>query len=108
MTNLEAISALLYPYDVDHTLLMKACVDGGIIIDDEYGIEMREAAAKAAISILRQLIVLSNESDGGYSLSYNVEKLEKRIASLAEEFELKEIAEAYSTKSRLIDCTNRW
>lgn len=108
MTNLEAISALLYPYDVEPNLLLKTCIDGGIATDGEYSVEMRETIGKAAITILQQLIVLSSESDSGYSLSYNVDKLEKRIYALAKEYGFEEIAEEYSTKSKLIDCTERW
>ena len=44
--------------------------------------------AKAAISVLKRLIVLSSDSLGKSSQGYNVDKLEKRIKLLAKENDL--------------------
>lgn len=44
--------------------------------------------AKAAIAILKKLIVLSSDSLGKSSQGYNVDKLEKRIKLLAKENDL--------------------
>lgn len=75
----EAISASLYPYDVDPFLKEKACIDEGIDTQADYTVTDKISVAKATIAILRNLIVLASESNGGYSLSYT-DKLEKRIS----------------------------
>lgn len=108
MTNAEAISALLYPYDVDTTLIEKACIDEGISAQGVYDKDAGGSIAKAAIAVLKQLLVLVSESNGGYSLSYNIEGLKERIYSLSKQYGYTEIAEEYITKSRITDCTNRW
>ena len=70
MTNFEAISASLYPYDVDPFLKEKTCIDEGIDAQADYTVTDKISVAKATIAILRNLIVLASESNGGYSLSY--------------------------------------
>lgn len=82
MKNFEAISASLYPYDVDPFLKEKACIDEGIDTQADYTVTDKISVAKATIAILRNLIVLASESNGGYSLSYT-DKLEKRIFHIA-------------------------
>ena len=84
MKNFEAISASLYPYDVDPFLKEKACIDEGIDTQADYTVTDKISVAKATIAILRNLIVLASESNGGYSLSYT-DKLEKRIFHIAKE-----------------------
>lgn len=108
MTNADAITALLYPYDVETTLIEKVCIDEGISSQGEYDKIAGGNIAKATIAVLQQLMVLASESNGGYSLSYNIEGLKERIYLLAKQYEYTEIAEEYITKSRITDCTNRW
>lgn len=88
----SAISASLYPYDVDPFLKEKACIDEGIDTQADYTVTDKISVAKATIAILRNLIVLASESNGGYSLSYT-DKLEKRIFHIAKENGLDDIAE---------------
>ena len=68
MTNFEAISARLYPYNVDDNLIAVACLDAELKTEDEYATGNKVSVAKASIDVLKQLIVLSSESNGGYSL----------------------------------------
>ena len=75
MKNFEAISASLYPYDVDPFLKEKACIDEGIDTQADYTVTDKISVAKATIAILRNLIVLASESNGGYSLSILDRKL---------------------------------
>lgn len=103
MKNFEAISASLYPYDVDPFLKEKACIDEGIDTQADYTISV----AKATIAILRNLIVLASESNGGYSLSYT-DKLEKRIFHIAKENGLDDIAEEFDTRSKITDISDQW
>lgn len=97
MTNFEAISASLYPYDVDPSLKEKACIDEGIDAQANYTVTDKISVAKATIAILRNLIVLASESNGDYSLSYT-DKLKERIFNLARENGLDDIAEEFAVK----------
>ena len=108
MTNLEAISASLYPYDVDQFLKEKACIDEGIDAQADYTATDKISVAKAAIAIMQNLIVLMNESDGGYSLSYNTDGLKEHIFYLAKENGLTDIAEEFDTRSRITDISDQW
>lgn len=108
MTNFEAISAELYPYDVDSRLIIKACKDVGVDECSEYFPLERSAIAKAAIAILRNLVVLASENNGGYSLSYNTDGLKERIFNIAKENGLTDIAEEFDTRSRITDISDQW
>ena len=99
MTIQEAISANLYPYDVEPNLMEKACVDCGLNGSSEYDIACQVNVANATISILQNLIVLSSESDSGFSLSYNTENLKERIFAIAKQHGLADIAEEYNHKA---------
>lgn len=97
----DAIIASLYPYDVDENLILKACVDNDILTDDEYHPESKESVARATIDILSNLISLSSESDSGYSLSYNVDKLKERILFIAKSNGLADIVNEYDSKPKV-------
>lgn len=98
MTNYDAISAMLYPYDVEPMLVQKHCIDNNIIDDDEYDATLKAEIARITITILNNLLVLSSESDSGYSLSYSSEGLKKRIVSIAKENGLTDIAEEFNDR----------
>lgn len=98
MTNYEAISAMLYPYDVDKTLIEKQCIDFEVASEDVYDKSIKDTIARITITILRNLLVLSSEGDSGYSLSYSIEGLKKRIAAIAKDNELTDIAEEFSDR----------
>lgn len=97
----DAIIANLYPYDVDENMILKACVDNDILTDDEYHPESKEYVARATIDILSNLISLSSESDSGYSLSYNVDKLKERILFIAKSNGLADIVNEYDSKPKV-------
>ena len=107
MTNLEAISASIYPYDVDPFLKEKACIDEGIDAQADYTEADKISVAKATIAILRNLIVLASESNEGYLLSYT-DKLKERIFNIARENGLDDIAEEFDTRSKIIDISDQW
>lgn len=94
MRNSEVILARLYPYDVDDNLVAVACMDTGLSADEEYSSSNKVPVAKAAIDVLKQLIVLSSESNGGCSLGYN-EELRRRIHALAKDNGLTDIASEF-------------
>lgn len=96
MTNFEAISARLYPYNVDDSLIAIACLDATLGIDDEYTAANKALIARAAIDVLKQLIVLSSESNGGYSLGYDTDELRRRIHDIAKDNGLTDIADEFN------------
>lgn len=91
MTNLEAIRAELYPYDVDHSVIVKACIDNEVDENDTYCVDYKVDVIKAAIHILRMLSTINSESDSGYSISYNKGEVLKHAKRLASENGLKDI-----------------
>lgn len=101
MTNYEAISATIYPYDVDENLIKKSCIDQDIDPDTAYQRSNKTEVAKASISVLRNMVSLSSEGDNGYSLSYDTDKLKERIVSIAKENGLTDIAEEFDQKPRI-------
>lgn len=74
MTNSDAISARLYPYDVGDDLIAVACMDAELPADEEYAPGNKVSVAKAAIDILKQLVVLTSEGQRRDILSATMPK----------------------------------
>ena len=88
-TKLDALIGELDPYTPSPAALKKSLIDAGITdFDQEYTTADKKAVAKAAITVLKRLIVLSSDSMGKSSQGYKVDELEKRIKALAEENDL--------------------
>ena len=106
MTNYDAITSSLYPYDVDDLLIEKTCIDMGVIATSDYDASMRESIAKITISILRDILCnLSSESNGGYSLSYDTNKLKERIYNIAKSNGFSEVAKEFNPNPKVyINC----
>lgn len=89
ITKYDALIGELEPYTSSPASLTKSLLDAGIQDpEEEYTAEDKRTVAKAAISVLKRLIVLSSDSLGKSSQGYNVDKLEKRIKLLAKENDL--------------------
>ena len=101
MTNFEAISARLYPYNVDDNLIAVACLDAELKTEDEYATGNKVSVAKASIDVLKQLIVLSSESNGGYSLGYDTDELRRRIHDIAKDNGLTDIADEFNATPKI-------
>ena len=85
----DALIGELEPYTSSPASLTKSLLDAGVQDpEEEYTAEYKRTVAKAAISVLKRLIVLSSDSLGKSSQGYNVDKLEKRIKLLAKENDL--------------------
>lgn len=108
MTNYEAISAMLYPYDVEPMLISKGCIDNSLMEHSEYTVASKSIVAIVTISILRNLLVLNSESDSGYSLSYSIDGLKKRIAEIAKSNGMTDIAEEFSDVPTVEFCDFSW
>lgn len=89
ITTYDALIGELEPYTSSPASLTKSLLDAGVQDpEEEYTAEDKRTVAKAAISVLKRLIVLSSDSLGKSSQGYNVDKLEKRIKLLAKENDL--------------------
>lgn len=89
ITKLDALIGELDPYTPSPAALKKSLIDAGVTgFDEDYTEADKKAVAKAAITVLRRLIVLSSDSMGKSSQGYNVDELEKRIRALAKENDL--------------------
>ena len=91
MTILEAIIGEIEPYSLSDESVEKSFLDAagrmGVFgdVEEDYDYSMKQVVALASMLCLNRLRVLSNENIGGISSTYNVEKLEKRIAAIANE-----------------------
>ena len=89
MTILEAIIGEIEPYSLSDESIEKSFIDAagrfGVFgdVEEEYDYSMKQVIALASMLCLNRLRVLSNENIGGISQTYNVAKLEKRIAAIA-------------------------
>lgn len=101
MTNYDAISAMLYPYDVDRNLIEKQCIDFGVNSEDYYSAEGKSAIARIAVAVLSNLLVLNSESDSGFSLSYSTDGLKKRIKAIAKDNGMTDIAEEFNDAPKI-------
>lgn len=101
MTNFEAISARLYPYSVDDNVIIVACTDAGLAAENEYAPDNRVSVAKAAIDVLKQLVVLTSEGIGKCSLGYDTKNLGQRIHNLAKDSGLTDIAREFDPEPQI-------
>ena len=89
ITKYDALIGELEPYTSSPASLTKSLLDAGVQDpEEEYTAEDKRTVAKAAISVLKRLIVLSSDSLGKSAQGYSVDKLEKRIKLLAKENDL--------------------
>lgn len=83
ITILEALMAEIEPYTAAQVVCKKALMDAGCeSIDTTYSTDCKKTVAKAAINILKKMLVLSSDSQGKSSQSFNIEGLKKRIKAL--------------------------
>lgn len=104
MTNIQALQAALEPYVLSDLALEKALTDASLVSTDTYSSAIN--IAKAAIKALKQLLVLSSESEGGFAASYSLEGIKARIKSLCLEHNL--TGSEYSVEPTISAYKNRW
>lgn len=101
--------AELEPYTAAQVTCKKALVDAGLedfANDTPYTKDCKKYVAKAAVNILKKMLVLSSDSQGKSSQSFNIEGLKRRIKDLCAEagLEADEILEIPT----ITDASNRW
>ena len=108
LTIYNALVGELEPYAPSALTIQKAMADVGIT-DSTGGYDVTNdkiKIAKAAILCLKKMIVLSSDSLGKSSQSYDVEMLQKRIITLCNENGLD--SSDYVEVSSITDGSNLW
>jgi len=108
MTNYEAAKADLLQYTASKASIQKRMLDAGIDPDGTYSVASKRDIAKVVIDILRGLLSLSSESEGGFSQSYNRKGLEDYIKSYANENDLAELVSDLSDNYNVSDKSSIW
>jgi hypothetical protein len=108
LTKYNALVGELEPYTPSALTIQKALADYGITdsTEDYIAASDKSVIAKAAINILKKMIVLSSDSLGKSSQSYNVEMLNKRIQDICSENGLD--SSDYVEVSSITDGSNLW
>lgn len=90
LTKLDALMAEVEPYTPSGATLRKALTDVGVADETAtYSADSdKRTIAKAAVAVLRKLVVLSSDSLGKSSQGYNVDNLKARIKALCKENDL--------------------
>lgn len=109
ITILEALMAELEPYTAAHVVCKKALIDAGLsdfAEETPYTDDCKISVTVAAIKVLKKFIVLSSDSLGKSSQSYNIEGLKKRIRELCAEADI-DAGEFLETPS-ITDGSDMW
>lgn len=78
MTILEALRAAVQVPGIDDSALLKSCIDIGKEPSSDYTSSDRDSVNTAALNVLKTLVVTA-ESEGGYSYSISAAAIQKRI-----------------------------
>ena len=108
LTIYNALVGELEPYAPSSLTIQKAMADVGIT-DSTGGYDVTNdkiKIAKAAILCLKKMMVLSSDSLGKASQSYNVDKLQDRIVDICNENGMD--ASDYVKVSSITDGSNLW
>ena len=108
LTKYNALVGELEPYTPSALAIQKAMADAGITgYQEAYDVgKDKIMIATAAILCLKKMIVLSSDSIGKASQSYNAEMLQKRIEALCNENGLD--SSDYVEVSSITDGSNLW
>jgi hypothetical protein len=88
VTNKERVISLV-GFEASDTAIEGALIDNDLTAGSTYEKANAVPVAKAAISVLRSLIV-SSVKEGGYTINYDKDLIVKRIQSLEKEYGLSE------------------
>lgn len=102
MTNLEAIKAKMFPYEIPEDTLNLALEERGLESSGTYSVDNRQLFMKAVISALYQLITLVKEKDNGSEIQYDPDK----ILDLIKRYEKED--EDVNSKPQNRDMTHIW
>ena len=108
MTLYEAVKSELLQYSASRGSIEKALADAELGATDNYNpAEHKTAVAKVVITILRRLLSLSSESEGGFSQAYSIDGLKKYLKLFAAENGLSDLVED-TTDDAVNDKSDIW
>ena len=81
MTISEALTAVVQVPGIDDNTIEKACIDAGLTSGGTYSATQSKDVDTAAVNVLKSLLV-SSESEGGYSYNISAVTLKNRIDQL--------------------------
>lgn len=81
MTISEALTVAVQVPGIDDNTIEKACIDAGLTGSDIYAVSNSKDVDTAAVNVLKSLLV-SSESEGGYSYNISADTLKRRIDQL--------------------------
>ncbi len=90
MTILEAVISEITPYTVEVLVVQKAILDHSLVETDTYTATnvQKTEVAKCAVTVLKKMISMTSESEGGFTVQYDVNALQKRISDITSEYGL--------------------
>lgn len=84
MTISEALTVAVQVPGIDSNTIEKACIDAGLDSAGTYSASQSNDVDKATVNVLKSLLV-SSESEGGYSYNISADTLNRRIDQLERE-----------------------
>lgn len=81
MTISEALTVAVQVPGIDDNTIEKACIDAGLTSSGTYSVNDAVSVDTATVNVLKSLLV-SSESEGGYSYNISADTLKRRIDQL--------------------------
>lgn len=109
MTNLEALKAEIEPFTTGANTYLRALEKVGLTSSGTAtatDTSNETLLATAAVDVLSKLLVLSSESEGGFSQGYSTDAIKRRIKQLIDQYDLD--ASLLSMSPGVNNATSRW
>lgn len=104
MTNIEALRALMRPYELAEDTCQILLLQQDLESSDEYSRDYEKQLYHAVVDALWQVITLTEESDNGSKQKYDVSLIRDLINRYSRKYEIDEVQE----KSLNSDFTPFW
>lgn len=105
MTNIEALRALMRPYELSEDTCQILLMQQDLEPSDEYDRIYEKSLYQAVVDALYQVITLTEESDNGSKQKYDVSLIKDLINRYKKKYNLEEPEE---TKNLNMDFTPYW
>lgn len=106
MTILEALLAECDPFTPSRNLAIRALTKQELAYTDTAASDDDTLIATAAVDILSRMLVVTSESEGGFSQSYDKAALRNRIQQLCAQYDID--PSAYTIGPAIYNASTRW
>ncbi len=106
MTILEALYAEVDPFSPSRNLAIRALEKVELTYTDTADSDDDTLIATAAVDVLSRMLVVTSESEGGFSQSYDKAAIRSRIQQLCSQYGID--ASAYVTGPAIYNSSTRW